>query len=657
MPEVGYYTTKELANILGVTRQAIFKKIKAGEIPAISRGRDYLIPKDKLPEEIKKLIEEKQKIETKRILELSTNSFKDIDFEKELWKAADKLRGSLDPSDYKYIVLGLIFLKYVSDAFYQRRELLKEWVSDPNNKEFFVPDENARQFIIEDKDQYKSAGVFYIPEKARWEYLQKFSLTPDIGKKIDEAMEEIEKENPVLKDILPKIYAQTNLEPHVLSDLINIFSKIRFDHKEYEEKDLLGRVYEYFLGQFASAEGKRGGEFFTPRPIVKLLVEILEPFEGCRVFDPACGSGGMFIQSAKFLEIHKKDPSKISFYGQELNVNTWRLCMMNLAIRGITGDIRGGKNSLLDDQFPDLRVDFVITNPPFNQSGWGEDQIDPKDPRLKYGIPPDSNANFMWIQHFIYHLAPSGMAGFVMANGALAVGGREGEIRKRIIEDDLVDVIIACPPKLFYNVSLPVSLWFVTKNKKNGRFRNRVGEALFIDAREIFRPISRKQVEFTEDQIIYISSIAKLWRGENVIEETKDQLKALQEKYKKEIEELNSLLNSNLRNKEIKKKIEERVKELEELLKINLEIQKLWNENFGKVYKNIPGLCYSATIEEIRKNGYVLTPGRYVGVPQPPDDGVPFEEKMKKLTAELEGYFEQGRELEKKIKENLKKLW
>jgi type I restriction enzyme M protein len=656
MPEVGYYTTKELANILGVTRQAIFKKIKTGEIPAISRGRDYLIPKEKLPEEIKKLIEEKQKIETKRILELSTNSFKDIDFEKELWKAADKLRGSLDPSDYKYIVLGLIFLKYVSDAFYQRRELLKEWVSDSNNKEFFVPDENARQFIIEDKDQYKSAGVFYIPEKARWEYLQKFSLIPDIGKKIDEAMEEIEKENPVLKDILPKIYAQTNLEPHVLSDLINIFSKIRFDHKTYEDKDVLGRVYEYFLGQFASSEGKRGGQFFTPRPIVKLLVEILEPFEGCRVFDPACGSGGMFIQSAKFLEIHKKDPSKISFYGQELNVNTWRLCMMNLAIRGITGDIRGGKNSLLDDQFPDLRGDFVIANPEFNQSGWGEDQIDPKDPRLKYGIPPDSNANFMWIQHFIYHLAPNGMAGFVMANGALAVGGREGEIRKRIIEDDLVDVIIACPPKLFYNVSLPVSLWFVTKNKKNGRFKNRVGETLFIDAREIFRPISRKQVEFTEDQIIYISSIAKLWRGENVIEETKDQLRELQEKYEKEIEELNSLLNSNLRNKEIKKKIEERVKELEELLKINLEIQKLWNENFGKGYKNIPGLCYSATIEEIRKNGYVLTPGRYVGVPQPPDDGVPFEEKMKKLTAELGEYFKQSRELEEKIRENLKKL-
>jgi type I restriction enzyme M protein len=592
MPEVGYYTTKELANILGVTRQAIFKRIKAGEIPAISRGRDYLIPKDKLPEEIKRLIGEKQKIEAKRILELSAKSVKDIDFEKELWKAADKLRGSLDPSDYKYIVLGLIFLKYVSDAFYQRRELLKEWVRDPDNKEFYVPDESARQFIIEDKDQYKSAGVFYIPEKARWEYLQKFSLTPDIGKKIDEALEELEKENPVLRDVLLKIYAQTNLDPHVLSNLINIFSKIKFDHKAYQERDLLGRVYEYFLGQFASAEGKRGGEFFTPRPIVKLLVEILEPFEGCRVFDPACGSGGMFIQSAKFLEIHKKDPSKISFYGQELNVNTWRLCMMNLAIRGITGDIRGGKNSLLDDQFPDLRADFVITNPPFNQSGWGEDQIDPKDPRLKYGIPPDSNANFMWIQHFIYHLAPNGMAGFVMANGALAVGGREGEIRKKIIEDDLGDVIIACPPKLFYNVSLPVSLWFLTKNKKNGRFRNRTGETLFIDAREIFEPVSRKQVIFTDEQIQKIANTVRAWRGE---------------------------------------------------------------EGFGK-YEDIPGFCKSATLEEIRKNGYVLTPGRYVGVKPEEDDGIPFEEKMKKLTSELEEYFKRGRELEEKIRENLKEI-
>lgn len=593
MAKEKYYTTTELAKLLDVSRQAIFKKIKKGEIPAISRGRDYLILEDKLPKDLKERIIKKQKEEAEKILKKGRILEKDLDFEKELWKAADKLRGNIDPSEYKYVVLGLIFLKYVSDAFYQRRELLKEWVSDPNNKEYYVEEENARRFIIEDRDQYKSAGIFYIPEKARWEFLKSKAMQPDIGKRIDEAMEAIEKENPILKDILPKIYTQISLEPHVLAELINIFSKINFDQKTSEEKDILGRVYEYFLGQFAWAEGKRGGEFFTPRSIVKLIVEILEPYEGCRVFDPACGSGGMFVQSAKFLEIHKKDSSKISFYGQELNVNTWRLCMMNLAIRGITGDIRGGKNSLLDDQFPDLRVDFLITNPPFNQSGWGADQIDPKDPRVRYGIPPDSNANFMWIQHFIYHLAPNGMAGFVMANGALAVGGKEGEIRKRIIEDDLIDVIIACPPKLFYNVSLPVSLWFVTKNKKNGRFRNRTGETLFIDAREIYEPISRRQYTFTDEQIQKIANTVRAWRGQ---------------------------------------------------------------KEYGE-YKDEPGFCKSVTIEEIRKAGYVLTPGRYVGIKPEEDDGLPFEEKMRKLKLELETYFKEGRKLEEKIRENLKKLY
>lgn len=592
MAEEFYYTTKDLAKILGVTRQAIFKRIKSGEIPAISKGRDYLIPESKLPKEIKELILKKQNEETERVLKLSQMPEKDFDLEKELWKAADKLRGSVDVSEYKYIVLGLIFLKYVSDAFYQRRKLLEERISNPKD-ELFISDPSARKFIIEDRDQYKSAGVFYIPENARWEFLQKQAMKPDIGKYIDEALEAIENENPKqLKGVLPKIYSRVNLEPHNLGALINLFSKIQFDYLKTKEKDIFGRVYEYFIGNFADAEGKRGGEFFTPRPIVKLIVEILEPFEGCRVFDPACGSGGMFVQSYKFLELHEKDPSKISFYGQELNVNTWRICMMNLAIRGIYADIRGGKSSLTDDQFPDLRADFVITNPPFNQSDWGLERLSPKDPRLKYGIPPASNANFMWIQHFIYHLAPNGMAGFVMANGALAVGGREGEIRKKIIEDDLVDVIIACPPKLFYNVSLPVSLWFLTKNKKNGRFRNRTGETLFIDAREIYTPISRKQYIFTDEQIQKIANTVRAWRGQ---------------------------------------------------------------KEYGE-YKDEPGFCKSVTIDEIRKAGYVLTPGRYVGVKPPEDDGIPFEEKMKKLKAELEECFKQSKELEEKIKENLRKL-
>jgi len=369
-----------------------------------------------------------------------------------------------------------------------------------------------------------------------------------------------------------------------------LFSKIKFDRHFDEEKDILGRVYEYFLGQFASEEGKRGGEFYTPRSIVKLLVEILEPYEGARVFDPACGSGGMFVQSGEFLRIHQNDPTKISFYGQELNINTWRLCKMNLALRGIDGQIEQG-NSYYDNKFSDLRFDFVLSNPPFN-ADWEPQRLSDKDPRLQYGTPPASNANFMWIQHFIYHLAPNGMAGFVMANGALAVGGKEGEIRKKIIEDDLVDVIIACPPKLFYNVSLPVSLWFLTKNKNNGRFRNRKGETLFIDAREIFEPVSRKQVVFTDEQIQKIANTVRAWRGE---------------------------------------------------------------EGFGK-YEDVSGFCKSATLEEIRKNDYVLTPGRYVGVKQEEDDGIPFEEKMKKLETDLKQYFAEGAKLEKEILENLSKV-
>jgi len=517
----------------------------------------------------------------------------ELDFEKELWKAADRLRGNIDVSEYKHIVLGLIFLKYVSDAFYQRREFLMDRTSDPADKEYYVPRENARKFIIEDRDQYKGVGVFFIPENSRWEFLRNRAMHSDIGRYIDEAMEAIENENPKqFKGVLPKIYTKASLESHVLGELINIFSKIQFTHDTDKEKDILGRVYEYFLGQFASAEGKRGGEFFTPRPIVKLLVEILEPYESARVFDPCCGSGGMFVQSNKFLKIHHKDPSKIAFYGQELNLTTWRLCKMNLAIRGIMSDnIIGGENSYYNDRFPDLRADFLLANPPFN-ADWEPKRLNEKDPRLKYGIPPGGNANFMWIQHFIHHLAPNGMAGFVMANGALAVGGREGEIRKKIIEDDLVDVIIACPAKLFYNVALPVSLWFVTKNKRNGRFRERVGETLFIDAREIYEPISRKQYTFTDEQIKQIADTVRAWRGQ---------------------------------------------------------------KEYGK-YKNIPGFCKSTTIEEIRKNGHVLTPGRYVGVTSPEDDGVPFRDKMKKLTGELKQYFGESKKLEKEIEENLKKI-
>lgn len=595
MEKEKYITTSQFAKLLGISRVASLKRIKKmskeGKIKIAEFGKSFVIEKSSLPVDIKKRIASEQKEIAEEATKIGEKAGKDLDFEKELWKAADRLRGNIDVSEYKHIILGLLFLKYVSDSFYQRRSRLEQWVSDPKKKDYYIPDEKNRRVIIDDKDQYKREGVFYIPKNARWEYLRNYAMHNDIGKYIDEAMEAIENENPKqLKGVLPKIYTQTKLESNILGELVNIFSKITFNHDIEKEKDLLGRVYEYFLGQFASAEGKRGGEFFTPRSIVRLIVNILEPYENARIFDPACGSGGMFVQSSEFLKIHKKEPSKISFFGQESNFTTLRLCKMNLAIRGIFGQIELG-NSYYDDKFPDLRADFVIANPPFNAE-WEPERLSDKDPRIKYGISPSGNANFMWIQHFIHHLAPNGMAGFVMANGALAVSGREGEIRKKIIEDDLIDVIIACPPKLFYNVSLPVSLWFVSKNKNNGRFRKRPGEALFIDARETFEAISRKQVIFTDENIQKIAGTVRAWRG----------------------------------------------------------------ENHEKEYKDIAGFCKSVKKEEIAKNGYVLTPGRYVGITEEEDDGVPFEEKMKKLKTELKEYFNKGRKLEEKIQENLTKL-
>jgi len=590
-----YITTAELAKMLGISRVAAAKKvtklIKEGAITASEKGKGYIIDQDSLPDEIKDEIRRQQDEAAKKITELGKKAGKDLEFEKELWKAADKLRGSIDASEYKHIVLGLLFLKYVSDSFYIRREKLTEMVKDASNKEYYVPSVTNREIVIDDKNQYRADGVFFIPDKARWEHLRAHAMHHNIGKYIDEAMEAIENENPKdLKGVLPKIYTKTQLDSQILGELVNIFSKIKFDHDIDKEKDILGRVYEYFLGQFASAEGKRGGEFFTPRPIVKLLVEILSPYENARVLDPSCGSGGMFVQSSEFLKLRRKDPSKVSFFGQESNQTTLRLCKMNLAIRGIIGQIEWG-NSYYEDKFPDLRADFVLANPPFN-ADWEPGRLSEKDPRVKFGTPPGSNANFLWIQHFIHHLSPNGMAGFVMANGALAVSGREGEIRKKIIEEDLIDAIVACPPKLFYNVALPVSLWFVSKNKKNGRFRNRVNETLFIDAREIFEPISRKQVIFTDEQIQKIAKAVRSWRGE---------------------------------------------------------------KRAGR-YKDIAGFCKAVKKEEIAKNGSVLTPGRYVDVAEEEDDGVPFVKKMAKLKKELKRYFKEGEKLEKEIEKNLRKI-
>lgn len=583
-----FYTVNEFAKLLGISRQGVFKKIKNKEIKAEMRGKTYLIPKTSIDSNLIERINKEIKDTTKLLVEKSQGS--DLNFERELWAAADKLRGNIDSSDYKHIVLGLIFLKYVSDAYYHVKEEIKFQLSDVKGN-YYIKDEKTRNIVVDDPDQYKGKGVFFIPENARWEFLQTKVALPNIAKYIDDAMESIEEANPSqLKGVLPKDYVRIPLESHTLGELVNIFSRIDFSGDVKKEKDILGRVYEYFLGQFASAEGKRGGEFFTPRPIVKLLVEILEPYENSRVLDPACGSGGMFVQSSKFLQEHHKDEAKIAIYGQENNLTTLKLCKMNLAIRGVFGNIQLG-NTYYDDKFSDLKVDFVLANPPFNAE-WDPDRLNEKDPRIVYGIPPKGNANFMWIQHFVHHLTPNGMTGFVMANGSLAVSGKEGEIRKKIIEDDLVDVVIACPPKLFYNVSLPVSLWFLTKNKESGRFRKRKGETLFVDAREIFNILSRKQVEFTTEQIHKIANTVRTWRGQSEV---------------------------------------------------------------GK-YEDIAGYCKASNIEEIAKNGYVLTPGRYVGIPEEVDDGIPFETKMKQYSGDLMKYFEEGKKLEEEIKNNLKKV-
>ena len=590
-----FVSISDIAKVLGISRQTVLKqlqgKINSGEIVARTEGKTYLLKFETLPREFQDRIIITKKEIAERVIELGREGKSDIGhYEKELWAAADRLRGNIDASDYKYIVLGLLFLKYISDTFYQHRSHLKDLMAHEGS-EYYIPNKELREKELEEKDLYTRERIFYIPERARWEYLRAKASLPNLAKYIDDAMDAIEKDNPrQLEGVLPKNYVRIPLESHILGELINIFSRIDFDEDEKQEKDVLGRVYEYFLGEFASAEGKRGGEFYTPRPLVKLLVEILEPYENSRVLDPAAGSGGMFIQSSKFLQEHHKDPTKIAIYGQESNQTTYKLCRMNLAIRGVFGHIEVG-NTYYSDKFPDLKTDFVLANPPFNAE-WDPGRLSDKDPRLVYGTPPKGSANFMWIQHFLHHLTPSGMTGFVMANGALAVSGKEGEIRKKIIEDDLVDVIIACPPKLFYNVSLPVSLWFLTKNKESGRFGNRKGETLFIDARETFTQISRKQVTFTDEQIQKIANTARAWRGQ---------------------------------------------------------------KDAGE-YKDIAGFCKAANLEEIAKNGYVLTPGRYVGVQEEVDDGIPFSEKMQKLEADLKGYFKENEKLEKDILENLRKV-
>ncbi|OGW08325.1 MAG: N-6 DNA methylase [Nitrospinae bacterium RIFCSPLOWO2_12_39_15] len=534
-----------------------------------------------------------------------------LGFEEKLWQAADKMRGHMDPAEYKHVVLGLIFLKYISDAFEERHSQLESSAKDPSS-EYYVKDPEARYGIVEDRDEYLSENIFWVPKDARWSYLQANAKQPTIGKIIDDAMVVIEKENPKLKGVLPKDYARPTLDKLTLGELIDLIGTIGLGDAESRSKDILGRVYEYFLGRFASAEGKGGGEFYTPQSVVKILVEMIEPYKG-RVYDPCCGSGGMFVQSEKFVEAHGGRKNDIAVNGQELNPTTWRLCNMNLAIRGIEGNIGSHHaDTFRQDIQKDLRADFILANPPFNVSDW-KGELLREDVRWRYGIPPVSNANFAWVQHFIHHLSPNGIAGFVLANGSMSSNqSGEGEIRKNIIEADLVDCMIALPGQLFYTTPIPACLWFITRNKKNGKFRDRRGETLFIDARKMGHLIDRTHREFSDEEITRIVHTYHAWRTSSPMGE--------------DTSKPPSPLAGEGRG-----------------------------EGIG--YADIPGFCKSATLEEIRSHGYVLTPGRYVGAEYVADDNEPFNEKMKRLTLKLEGQFAEGTGLEKAIKANLRNLF
>lgn len=518
----------------------------------------------------------------------------DLGFEAELFKAADKLRGNLEPSEYKHVALGLIFLKYISEAFEAQYEKLKgEEYADP-----------------EDPEEYLAAHVFWVPPEARWANLQanakraeitytdvttRHEKKGDIGGLIDNAMEAIEKANAtVLKDVLPKIYSRPQLDKTMLGELVDLFSNVRMKGHGTAQ-DLLGRAYEYFISQFAGAEGKRGGEFFTPRSVVRVIVEMLEPTHG-RVYDPACGSGGMFVQSERFVEAHQGRRSDIAIYGQERNHTTWRLCKMNLAVRGIDADIAwNNEGSFIRDAFPQLKADFAMANPPFNISDWWQPSLE-GDARWAYGTPPQGNANFAWLQHILHHLAPRGTAGVVLANGSLSSQqSGEGEIRKAMVEGDVVDCMVALPGQLFYSTQIPACLWFLARNKSANGHRDRRGEVLFIDARKLGHMVDRTRREFSEEDIERIASTYHRWRNKPEA-----------------------------------------------------------NETAGLApYADEPGFCKAATLEEVRKHGHVLTPGRYVGAVDVEDDGIPFEERIAALQDRLIADFDRSSQLSERILQTL----
>jgi type I restriction enzyme M protein len=519
-----------------------------------------------------------------------TETGANLGFEAKLWLTADKLRNNMDAAEYKHVVLGLIFLKYISDTFEEHRAKLLAGEGDYAGAN------------PEDPDEYKAENVFWVPADARWSYLQAKAKQPTIGKTVDDAMVALERDNPRLKGVLPKDYARPGLDKQRLGELIDVIATIELTaasegEKTHRSVDLLGRVYEYFLTRFASAEGKNGGQFYTPSCIVRCLVEVLAPYKG-RIYDPACGSAGMFVQSKKFVESHGGKVGDISIYGQESNATTRRLAIMNMAIRGIEADFGPEHaDTFRRDLHPDLRADCVLANPPFNDSDWFRKD---DDVRWQFGIPPKGNANFAWVQHFIHHLAPNGYAGFVLANGSMSSNqSGEGEIRKAIIEADLVDCMVALPGQLFYSTQIPVCLWFIAKNKnadaKRG-LRDRRRQTLFINARNLGTLVDRVHRELTDADIQKISSTYHAWRGQSGKGHSKS------------------------------------------------------------AYADIPGFCKSATTAEIAAHGHVLTPGRYVGAEEAADDGEPFEEKMPRLVAELQGQFAESAKLEKAIKANLRGL-
>jgi len=550
------------------------------------------------------------------------------ELESKLWTAADKLRASLDASQYKHAVLGLIFVKYVSDAFMLRQEELKQDFANPDHEYFLDPEgytaEELEQEIaieLEQRDYYKEKNVFWLPTESRWKFLQgngpmviggadlvidgKTKKITSVGHLIDNALEGIERDNQKLKGVLNKHYAALKIDQSKLNELINLIATIPFNHKSLNSKDILGHIYEYFLGQFALAEGKKGGQFYTPASIVSLIVEMIEPFEG-RVYDPAMGSGGFFVQSEKFIKRRANqkeiDPltqkQRISIYGQEYNYTTWQLAAMNMAIRGLDYDFgKEPASTYTNDQHPDLRADFIMANPPFNMKEWNTG-VDDNDPRWVYGTPPSGNANFAWMQHMLYHLAPDGSQALLLANGSMSsTTNNEGEIRAALVENDLVECMVALPGQLFTNTQIPACIWFLTKNKKartdkSGRkLRDRKGEVLFIDARNLGYMKDRVLRDFTQDDIQKVADLYHAW-------------------------------------------------------KTGAEVN-------GIAYEDQAGFCKSATLEDIKKHDFVLTPGRYVGATEELDDGIPFGEKMATLTAKLSEQFAESATLEAEIKKNL----